>query len=139
MNWSGLGTNHRAIIILFAVALIIVVILIGYQYPVTGFGEATFIVSPISPLSPIVQYRPAKTLWDWIDLFAASIALAIGAALYRWVTREKEKQANDERAAAELEQYEQQRIASDRAGESAMQIYFVRIGDMLLKVRFACI
>lgn len=87
-----------------AVALI-VLILIGYALPGTGFGQ-----------SKVAQdVSSAKTLWDWLDLLIVPVVLAIGGYLF---TRSENRATH---AAAER-----------RAQDEALQAYLDQMSAMLI-------
>ena len=54
------------------VIALVVLILIGYAFPWTGFGQ--------SKVNGEIQ--PYKTLWDWLDLLIVPVVLAIGGYLF---------------------------------------------------------
>ncbi|MGE5463688.1 MAG: pentapeptide repeat-containing protein [Syntrophothermus sp.] len=68
-----------------------------------------------------------KTFWDWIDLLLLPIVLVAGAYVLTRSQRSLERQRADENASMERE------IASDRQKEEALQAYFDRMSELLLK------
>lgn len=68
-----------------------------------------------------------KTLWDWMELLVIPLVLVFGAFILNRSERESERQQAEERAKLERE------IANDRQQEAALQAYFDRMSDLLLK------
>ena len=104
-------------------------ILAGYSVSWTGFGER------ILSNGDIVG---EKTLWDWMQLLIIPFVLAIGAFLLNRSERAVERQIAEERRKedrkladerAELER----EIAKDRQQEAALQTYFDRMSELLLR------
>ena len=79
----------------------------GYSTPWTGFQ--------------------AKTLWDWMELLIIPFVLAVGAFFLNRTERAIEREAVQKRAELERE------IAKDRQQEAALQAYFGRMSELLLK------
>jgi hypothetical protein len=87
------------------VVALLVLIRIGYVLPGTGFGQ-----------SKVAQdVRPAKTLWDWLDLLIVPIVLAIGGYLF---TRSENRAT--------------QAAAERRAQDEALQAYLNNMSEMLI-------
>src|SRR5579864_1129885 len=72
------------VILVVVIALIIAVHWFGWDW--TGFTSAT---GPT--LKPNEQYRPAKTLWDWLQLLIVPLVLAIAALLFNLATTRTEQ------------------------------------------------
>ena len=87
--------------------VVVFAMLAGYSVPGTEFATYT------SPNGEVVQ---AKTLWDWMELLTIPLVLA-GCAFY----------LNSQERKAEWE------MATDRQQEIALQAYFDRMGDLLVK------
>jgi uncharacterized protein YjbI with pentapeptide repeats len=69
----------------------------------------------------------AKTFWDWMDLLLLPILLAVGALLLNRSRRNTDRFRAEEKASLERE------IATDNQKEEALQAYFDRMADLLLK------
>jgi len=70
----------------------------------TGFGSA---VGP--ELRPNQQYRPEKTLWDWMQLFLVPLVLAALGIWFNWSQKQREQWiADDARRETTLENYQSQ-------------------------------
>lgn len=80
---------------------------LGYSYSWTGFGEFT-LTNPDAVRS--------KTLWDWMELLIVPLVLAGGAFFLNRSERNTERE-----------------ISTDRQQEAALQIYFDRMSELLLK------
>jgi hypothetical protein len=84
---------------------VVLVVLFGYAYQWTGFGQ-----------SKVAQdVRPAKTLWDWLDLLIVPIVLALGGYFLN------SSQTRATQAAAER-----------RAQDDALQAYLDQMSAMLI-------
>ena len=80
-----------------------------------GFGKAA------------IESLQAKTLWDWMNLLLLPLIIIGGALLLNRSRRIMERQQGEELSSVNRE------IASDRQKEEALQAYFDRIADLLLK------
>jgi hypothetical protein len=83
--------------------------LLGWNW--TGFGATT--TNPPASLEP--EYRPARTLWDWLELLIVPVVLAVGAYLFNRAERRNE-----------------QAIAHDRFSENTLQTYLTQMSELLL-------
>ena len=72
-----------------------------------------------------------KTLWDWMELLLLPLVLAGGVLLLNLSRRRVERQRSKEQAFVDRE------IASDQQKEEAVQAYFDRISDLLLKEKLS--
>jgi len=68
-----------------------------------------------------------KTLWDWMELLIIPAVLAGGATLLNRSERALERKIAEDRAKLERD------LATDRQQEAALQNYFDRISELLLK------
>jgi uncharacterized protein YjbI with pentapeptide repeats len=91
----------------------------GYAAAWTGFGEAA---------NGSLQ---TKTLWDWMNLLLIPIILAAGVFFLNRSKRETERQRTEEHATLEHE------IATDNQQEEALQAYFDRIIELVLKEKLS--
>ena len=69
----------------------------------------------------------SKTIWDWMDLLLLPLLLAGGVLLWKRSQRDTEFQRAEQNATIERE------IAADHQQEEALQAYFDRMADLLLK------
>jgi len=90
----------------------------GYSLPWTGFGDYT---------KPNGEFVRGKTLWDWLQLFIIPIFLSVGVFLLNRSERERERLRAEERTKLERD------LAADRQQEAALQTYFDRMSELLLK------
>jgi uncharacterized protein YjbI with pentapeptide repeats len=103
--------------------------LAGYSVSWTGFGERTLSNGDIVG---------EKSLWDWMELLIIPFVLALGAFFLNRSERDVERQIAEERRkedrklADERAQLERE-IAIDRQQEAALQTYFDRMSELLLK------
>jgi hypothetical protein len=81
----------------------------------TGVGKA------------VVASLQMKTFWDWMDLLLLPLVLAGGLVLLIISRRQSEQQRSESHSLVERE------IASDQQKEEAIQAYFDRMADLLLK------
>ena len=91
----------------------------GYAAAWTGFGQSA---------NGILQ---AKTLWDWMNLLLIPSILAGGVFFLNRSKREMARQRTAEHAALEHE------IATDNQQEEALQAYFDRIIELVLKEKLS--
>jgi hypothetical protein len=98
---------------LLLIAGLLTLLLGGYlwNWDWTGFGATT--TTPPAPLEP--EYRPPRTLWDWLELLIVPVVLAVGAY---WFNR--------------AERRNEQAIAHDRFAENTLQTYLTQISKLLL-------
>lgn len=88
----------------------------GYSTTWTGFG------------TPAVE---AKTLWDWMQLLLVPLFLAGATLLLHSSQRESVRKRAEEQSALEHE------IETDRQQEEALQMYFDRIIELVLKEKLS--
>jgi uncharacterized protein YjbI with pentapeptide repeats len=72
-----------------------------------------------------------KTIWDWMELLLLPLVLAGGVLLFTVSRRQMERQHSEENALVDRE------IASDQQREEAVQAYFDRMSDLLLKEKLS--
>lgn len=73
--------------------------------------------------------RPAKTLWDWLQLLGIPVVLATLAFLLNDAQSSRELQRDDQRAA------QQRRRAADAERENTLRTYFAQMSDLMLDRR----
>jgi uncharacterized protein YjbI with pentapeptide repeats len=73
----------------------------------------------------------SKTLWDWMNLLMVPLILTGGALLLNRSQRDTERQRIEERSSLEHE------IETDRQQEEALQAYFDRIIELVLKEKLS--
>src|SRR6266566_7019902 len=99
------------VVVTIAIVAVIVSIVLAYQFDWTGFN------SHIGPkLDQNQQYRPEKTLWDWLQLLIIPLVLAVGALLFNLANSRTEQQ-----------------IAQDNQSETALQAYIDKMSALLLE------
>jgi hypothetical protein len=108
-------------------ALILALIVSGYDLDWTGFGEREVLENT----------EPKKLFWDWMELQLVPVTLAIVAAVFTLVTNRREREAEESRAREQRETEdrrakEERAMETDRAREAALQAYLDRIGELLL-------
>src|SRR5947208_17097663 len=115
-NWQKIkqllmliGILIGVIVLLF---ILIQIILVGYRFDWTGFNVYT---GP--QLRPNQQYRPGKTLWDWLQLLIIPIVLAAGGFWFNRVQKSREEKTTVERTIVEKD------LSRDQQRESALQVY----------------
>jgi uncharacterized protein YjbI with pentapeptide repeats len=85
----------------------------------TGFGRT------------VIASLEAKTFWEWLDLLLLPLVLAGGVLLLTRARRQIERRRSEENASVERE------IASDHQKEEAVQAYFDRMAELLLKEKLS--
>jgi hypothetical protein len=98
-------TRRQVLWTVVIVVAVLVLIRIGYALPGTGFGQS----------KAAQDVRPAKTLWDWMDLLIVPVVLAIGGYFLNT------SQTRATQAAAER-----------RTQDEALQAYLDHMSAMLL-------
>jgi uncharacterized protein YjbI with pentapeptide repeats len=112
----------------------------------SGFGSS--VINPPDTTTIEPEYRPAKTLWDWLELLIVPAALAGAVYLLNWLERRSrdaaEQQHRENEQAIETQRYEneqritqrryenEQRIAQNQLQENALQNYFDRMTELML-------
>jgi uncharacterized protein YjbI with pentapeptide repeats len=85
----------------------------------TAFGQA------------LIASLQTKTIWDWMELLLLPLILASGVLLLTISRQRSERERSEESAFVERE------IASDQQKEEAIQAYFDRMSDLLLKEKLS--
>jgi hypothetical protein len=104
--------QHWVAIVVVAIALVAVIVLIvlAYKLDWTGFNRQ------IGPkLDQNQQYRPEKTLWDWLQLLIIPIVLAVGGYWLNQIQKSREEKTTE-----------------DNQRENALQTYLDRMSELLL-------
>src|SRR5215203_5604756 len=92
-----------------ALVALVVLVRIGYAYRWTGFGQAK--VNEAA--------RPAKTLWDWLNLLIIPFVIAVVGTVGGYYFARSENRAA-------------QSIADKRIQDEALQAYLDQMGQLLL-------
>ncbi|HEY0739300.1 MAG TPA: pentapeptide repeat-containing protein [Herpetosiphonaceae bacterium] len=105
---------------------------VNYECDLTGFGACDFVKG-----SSDEDYRPEKTLWDWLGLLIVPTVLALGAIYFNRAERRNELEIAQQERLNELEiaQKERQneaRIAEERAQDARLQTYLDQMRELLL-------
>jgi len=102
----------------------------GWDWTWTGFtgGESKITITSTPQGTTIAkELQPAKSLWDWLQLFIVPVVLAIAGFWLNQMQKEREQKAIEERAKIERE------IAVDYQREAALQAYINNISELLLE------
>ncbi len=161
--------KHRVAIGIVAtvLAVIVALIIIGYQFDWTGFGgynkvTTTHIISGTNAgtVTKTEEYQPGKGLWDWLQLLGIlAIPAVVGFGTVWFTTRQtqaseanraqqaKESEANREkRHLTDLEIAEKNRereqetaikIAADNQHEAAFRAYLDKMSELLIEKSLA--
>ena len=97
------------IIAALTVAVVIILINIGYGVSWTGFNAYTY----ISP--KVQQYQREKTLWDWLQLLFIPAVIAVGGVLFNRALDQTNR-----------------KIASNKQQEDVLQEYLDKMSELLL-------
>src|SRR5215213_625093 len=125
LRWQP-TTEQLLWIIRFAIILVFlsVLVIIGYHFEWTGFGDSVREVGKNKDL------RRAKLLWDWMQLLVVPAALAIGGF---WLANRAQKQRDKENEdAREHEQF----LEQQRAQDAALQSYLDQMSHLILDKAF---
>lgn len=106
---------RTTILVLFIISAFLGLAMRGYSVKWTGFGGQEDVSVP------------AKTLWDWMELLLMPTVVAAGALLLKQAVRVAGHRSSEEQAALKRE------IATDHQQEQALQAYFDRMGELLVK------
>ncbi len=110
--WQKIQQHWIAIVVVvIGVVIVIALIVLAYKFDWTGFNSHT---GP--KLDQNQQYRPEKTLWDWLQLLIVPLVLAIGGF---WLSQ--------------IQKTTEQRSTTDNQHEAALQAYIDKISELLLK------
>lgn len=132
--WQKIRQHPRIsgiLVVIFALTILaIAVIKFGWDW--TGFTGGASIITITSTSKGITtakELQPARTLWDWLGLFAVltiPVVVGLGAA---WFTT-KQTQASE---ASNTQQHETElQIAVDKQREDQLQSYLDHMTDLLL-------
>ena len=123
----------------FLVIAIIVITIILFALTIIRFDwDWTGLTSVTGPtVHQNEQYRPAKTLWDVLQLLIVPFFLAIGAFWLNQIQKSREEKttahrAETEREAAEKRAQTEREIAADNQQEAALQGYIDKLSELLL-------
>lgn len=117
----------------FLVIAIIVITIILFALTIIRFGwDWTGLTSVTGPtVHQNEQYRPAKTLWDVLQLLIVPIILVIAGFWLNQIQKSREEKSGEKRAKTE------QNIAIDSQREAAYQAYLDHMSDLFLKEHFS--
>jgi len=137
--WQQIKQHPYAtgIVVLFVVFLaFILLIFLAYRFgwDWTGFtgGENKVTTTMITPgttttttprATVATEQQPAKTLWDWLGLFAVLTIPAVVGLGAAWFTVQQGKESNREN--------------TDNQREAALQAYIDRMSELLLEKKIA--
>jgi len=80
----------------------------------------------VPAVSAEIQERPAKTVWDWLQLLGIPVALAALAFLLNSAQSRRDQQREDQRAS------QARVLATDAERESTLGTYLARMSDLTL-------
>src|SRR5258708_7741889 len=109
------GVSILVLLLIFTLA----VLWLGWDW--TGFTSAT---GPT--LKPNEQYRPAKTLWDVLQLLIVPFILAIGGFWLNRIQKDREATATHQRAKAERDAENRQKDKEKQQEKRAEQKVLLR-------------
>jgi hypothetical protein len=95
------------ILVIVALVSFVYLLILGYSFPWTGFGDYT---------KPDEKFVPAKTLWDWLQLLIVPVFLAVGALIIDGSRKRSERQ-----------------LEADRQRQKTLEDYYACITDFLLR------
>jgi uncharacterized protein YjbI with pentapeptide repeats len=100
-----------------SVAFVVLAYRRGWQW--TGLPSAPALLGKSEP-------RPAKTLWDWLQLFVVPLALAALAVLFTHAQSDRDQRQENARAKG------QQDAALDAASEDTLRAYIAQMTELML-------
>jgi uncharacterized protein YjbI with pentapeptide repeats len=82
--------------------------------------------------------RPAKTLWDWLQLLIVPLVLALAAFALNAAQsdrdrKQEERRAEQERALEERRAVRERALADDRAREDTLRTYLQQMSDLITR------
>jgi hypothetical protein len=118
------STRFRISVIL---AVAVGLIILGYwlPFPWIGFDSA------VTPKPADVDYRPMRTIWDWLGLLIIPAALGVGGLLFSSAERKADREIAKERAEND------QKIADERIRDSILREYLDRMSVLLIEQKLA--
>jgi hypothetical protein len=142
--FAGVGIDNpaalwgtRAVAVLVVIGALWCLIRIGYEYQWTGLGEAEL------PKQENVEFRPKKTLWDWLQLLIIPIVLSFITVAFSWQQEARQQQIESQRA-EQAQKIENQRAEAERtiqqqnAQDEALQAYLDQMSALLLEKDLRC-
>ena len=115
--FTGEDTDNRvALYVTRTVAVLVGIVALwpliskGYEYPWTGFGQAS-----LPKENEKEEIRRSKTLWDWLELLIVPAVLALGGVWF-----------------AAQQDVRQQAIEEQRAYDAALQAYLDQMSTLVL-------
>jgi len=109
------------IIVLLVVCIAFLLAIHWWGWDWTGFNRY------IGPqLRTNQQYRPEKTLWDWLQLLIIPFMLAIGGFWLNKIQKDRDERVTEQRDKTERE------ITADNQREAAFQAYLDKMSELLL-------
>ncbi len=112
-----------AAVAVVAAAILVGLVLWGYQWEGSGFGASK---GPIkNPKAPF-DYYPSKSLWDWMQLLVIPLALAIVGIVVNRADKRREQETARSNRATDLE------IARNREQETVLAAYLEQMSALLL-------
>jgi hypothetical protein len=120
-RWRPSGTQLLWAAVIIAALLVLVDF--GYRVDWTGFGEAKF------PTQETVEFRPAKTLWEWLGLLVIPLVTFLGGLwLSQW-------QKGRDEAMQEAQKERDEIAANQRAQDEALQAYLDQMSNLIVDKR----
>ena len=95
-RYKGLASRKLWALLVALGAAGLIWLLIQWHILMTGFDQQ------ITTLQPNQSYRPAKTLWDWLQLAGIPVALAFIAYLFQDATKKSEQRISLENQRNEI-------------------------------------
>jgi hypothetical protein len=95
---------------------------------------------PAAPASSTREERPAKTLWDWLQLLGIPVALATLAFLLNEAQSSRDQRREDQRATRQRKTEDrratqQRKTAADAERENTLRTYLAQMSDLMLDRR----
>lgn len=102
----------KTTVIITAIGVVLVILYQRFALGMTAWADWTGL-SPIT--GPVGIARPAKTLWDFVQLLVIPVVLSLGVLYFNQQERKTER-----------------RMTEERAQDSALQNYLDRLSDLIL-------
>jgi uncharacterized protein YjbI with pentapeptide repeats len=121
-----------------AILVLLALMILGYWLPIPWIGFDAAVL----PKSDKFDFRPMKTLWDWLGLLIVPVVLAAGGLLFSRADRQNDREIAIQRSENEQELTTQRlenqlKIEADRVRDAALREYQDRMSGLLVEQKLS--